>query len=493
MRRTRLIGLIGLAASFVWCGGSGGKAELGILLRMMPAQERFLREEIIPEFEREHDCRVKVSVFEKQWDIDRVLKLERSKRHPEIDLVKTPFEMTRVLVSHGYMEELTNVRDSSEVVKDFERYHQLASGLGFVEGKPYYVPRKLETRILFYRKSMVADAVEKFEGYRSDIEEALEKVNGYGLPSDYVLENEPGQWDLYDVYVVGFVWAHEEYQGVRMGRLAHRGARYGGTALFLVDRAIQLGASPSEVLDISCDASAETFLWEKVLVDGGLYHSGMWQDAWKGAGIYNGIKDGKVFLAYLQQIDCFNVHGWSDDPGMPGYLPDRDDMGLSIVPRAVSLGLDSSGNPRRAGGRSISTGGWWWGIPKTAVEKDLAYEFARFMTSREVQVRESSKFGLIPVRRDVLTTLPNVFDEGWVGDIFLTSVDQIRINGLTTVPLVPEYSQASRLYVDAWYAICLEPGETKEGIPEFGDMKRRLVTEFPQRRQAILGEETEDR
>jgi ABC-type glycerol-3-phosphate transport system substrate-binding protein len=127
------------------------------------------------------------------------------------------------------------------------------------------------------------------------------------------------------------------------------------------------------------------------------------------------------------------------------------------------------------------------------VEKDLAYEFARFMTSREVQVRESSKFGLIPVRRDVLTTLPNVFDEGWVGDIFLTSVDQIRINGLTTVPLVPEYSQASRLYVDAWYAICLEPGETKEGIPEFGDMKRRLVTEFPQRRQAILGEETEDR
>jgi ABC-type glycerol-3-phosphate transport system substrate-binding protein len=198
---------------------------------MMNAQEKFFKEQIIPDFEAQNNCKVSVLTFNNEWDIERLLKLESSKKDPSIALVKTPFELTRVLVSKGYLKDLYSVNDSEQVKQDLAEYHQLASGLGYFDGLPYYLPRKLETRILFYRKSKVADAVSKFEKHLSRISDELKAQNGYGLPAGYSLESDPAQWDFYDLYVVGSIWANEDYNGVKMGRIAHRGARYGGTAL----------------------------------------------------------------------------------------------------------------------------------------------------------------------------------------------------------------------------------------------------------------------
>ena len=129
---------------------------------------------------------------------------------------------------------------------------------------------------------------------------------------------------------------------------------------------------------------------------------------------------------------------------MPSYLPEEGDMGLAIVPQAVSFELDSTGKPLFEGTRSISTGGWWWGIPTTSPNPQLAYAFARFVTSRANQAKECSRFGMIPVRKDILNKLPEVFDQGWVGDIFKTAVTQVQTNGLTTVPLVAAYADEAR-------------------------------------------------
>jgi hypothetical protein len=333
---------------------------------------------------------------------------------------------------------------------------------------------------------MVADAVGKFEKHKARIAAELKQLNGYGLPAGYALESDPAQWDYYDVYVVGSVWANEVYNDVKMGRVAHRGADYSSTALDLVDKALQLGATRDEILDISSDKVAEMMLWEAVLARKGIFNPAMWQDKWKGSDIYNGIKDGKVYLSFLQQIDCFNVHGWQDDPGMPGYLPSADDMGLVVMPQAVSFGLNHEGKPLAEGSRSISTGGWWWGIPKTCPDKDLAYRFIRYMTSKEVQAQECSRFGMIPVRKDILMNLPEVFEQGWVGDMFKISVEQIRINKLTTVPLVKQYSRIEQLYVDAWYKLCIEPDAKKGGKLDYSDMKMKLAGQFLPRLEEIM-------
>ena len=445
---------------------------------MMPAQERFLRDNVVPLFEKANNCKVNIATFDNEWDIPRLLKLETGKPKKEIALVKVPFEMTRVLAWQGLMKPLVEVEDSAMVMQDLAEYHALAAGLGFVDDKLYYLPRKLETRILFYRKSMVADAVSKFEKHKARIDAELKSVNGYGLPVGYALEADPNQWDYYDVYVVGSIWANEEYNGVKVGRVAHRAKEYGGTALDLVDRSLSLGAQPEEILNITSDKVVEMYLWEKTLVAKGLYNPSMWQDKWAGADIYNGIKDGKVFMSFLQQIDCFNVHGWSDDPGMPGYLPQAEDMGLAVMPQAVSLGLDKDGKPLIQGTRSISTGGWWWGIPRTSPDAKLAYKFMRFVTSKDIQSQECSKFGMIPVRKDILNNLPAVFDQGWVGEMFKVSVDQVNLNGLTTVPLVKQYNQVAQLYVQAWYKLCVGYDARKDGKMDFATLKMKLASSF---------------
>ena len=468
-------------------GTKKASQEFTVLIRMMPAQQRYFEQEIVAKFNKEHNCKISVATFTNQWDIERFLKLDAGKKKPEIGLVKTPFEVTRVLVYKGHMQPLTAVLDSVQVMSDLAEYHQLATGLGFVDGVPYYIPRKLETRVLFYRKSMVADAVAKFDKYKKAISDDLKKQNGYGLPKGYALESDANLWDLYDEFVLGYIWAREEYNGVKMPRIAHRGAKYEGTALDLVDRALQLGATHKDILTLG-DKTAQTLLWENVFMRNGLYNPGMWQDPWRGSDLYNGIKDGKVFLTYLQQIDCFNVHGWADDPGMPTYLPDVKDMGLCLVPKAVSFNLTAQGLPAYEGSRKISTGGWWWGIPKTSPNAKLAYEFARFVTTRDNQAKECSKFGMIPVRKDILLNLPEVFDEGWVGDIFKTSVEQVKLNELTTVPLIKEYPDfAKNIMIEAWYKLCVEYDQKKEGKMDEAVMKQRLAREFLPAEKQLLG------
>jgi len=461
--------------------------EITILIRMMPAQERFFRENIVAAFEKQEKCKINVASFNNEWDIERLLKLESSKKRPEIALVKVPFEMTRVLANKGYLACLNDVVDSSVVDQDMAEYNPLASGLGYIDDRPYYIPRKLETRVLFYRKSMVADAIGKFAKHQKRIAAELKKQNGFGLPAEYALENEPEKWDLYDLYVLGSIWANEEYNGAKVGRIASRAARYGGTALGLVDRALQLGATKEDILRLTADHVAEMFVWERVFVRNGLYNSGMWIDNWKGSDIYNAIKDGKAFLAYFQQIDNFIVHGWPDDPAMSSYLPLEDDMGLAVVPTAVSFELDAKGVPLTTGNKAISTGGWWWGIPRTSPDAKLAYKFARFVTSRENQANECAKFGMIPVRKDILGNLPEVFDQGWVGDIFATSIAQIKINELTTVPLVKEYVQVGQNYIDAWYKLCVEYDAQKNGEMDLSTMKMRLASDFLDKQKEILG------
>jgi ABC-type glycerol-3-phosphate transport system substrate-binding protein len=478
---------IALGASILGCGGvKKSGQEFTVLVRMMPAQQRFFEQEIVAKFNKEHHCKISIASFTDQWDIERFLKLDAGKKKPEIGLVKVPFEVTRVLAYKGYMQPITKAVDSAKAMMDLAEYHQLASALGYVDGIPYYIPRKLETRILFYRKSMVADAISKFSNHEKRIAEELKKQNGFGLPAGYVLEKDPNQWDLYDLYVIGSIWANEEYNGTKMPRVAHRGARYEGTALDIVDRALQMGASHKDVLSLG-EGMARTLFWETIFVRNGLFNPGMWQDPWRGANLYNGIKDGKIFLTYLQQIDCFNVHGWPDDPGMPPYLTDINDMGLAAIPKAVSFELDKDGKPVFEGTRAISTGGWWWGIPQSSPNPKLAYEFARFITSKANQALECSKFGMIPVRKDILLNLPEVFPEGWVGDIFKTSVDQVTTNNLTTVPLVKEYPQIAQNLIDAWYGLCVEYDEKKSGAMTIEVMKEKLNKDFLPKQKQILG------
>jgi hypothetical protein len=112
------------------------------------------------------------------------------------------------------------------------------------------------------------------------------------------------------------------------------------------------------------------------------------------------------------------------------------------------------------------------------------------MTTRENQAKECSRFGMVPVRKDILNNLPEVFDQGWVGDIFKKSVEQIKINGLTTVPLIKNYAELSQNTIDAWYTLCVEYKEPESGEKmNFATMKMRLASDYVEKQKQLLGDE----
>jgi len=445
---------------FAGCGsGEKKQKELTLLIRMLPIQEQFFRSSIIAPFEKLNNCKINIVLFDKMWDLETILKLQKEKSDPSIFLVKVPFEMTRVLAGRGYMQPLDSVVPQATLEQDMAEYHPLAYALGVIDGRPYYVPRKLETRLVFFLKSKAKDAVDNWKQYEKALNALLKPQNGYGLPKGYELESDPEQWDSYDLFVMGYYWAHTKYfnTNVFMPRIAHRADRYQGTALGFMDNAIQFGASSDDLLKMDAAPIVDMLTWEAAFVKNGIFNPDMWNGAWQGPDLYQAIQDGKVFLTVFQQIDCFNVHGWEENPEMRGYLKDPTDMGVATMPTAVSFELNNDGTYKKVGDKKITTGGWWWGIPRTSPDKELAYKLARFITNHDNQALECSKFGMVPVRKDILNRIDETFELGWVGEVFKVSVAQLDKNGVSTVPLVPEYSDISKNYIEAWYDLCVNP------------------------------------
>ncbi len=457
---------------------------LVLLIRMMDMQDRWFRQNIIAPFEKKYGVEVTVVSFDKFWDLEVMLRLERDSQRHAIGLVKVPLEMTRPLET--LMVPYDDLMDQEALQTLKAEYDPKAVEVGTIHGKLFYVPRKLETRMMIYLKSKADEAVLGWKRFEAGINTALKEDNGYGLPSDFQLERDPNLWDYYDLFVVSYYWAHTPYHGIKMPRMAHRGKKYGGTAAGLVDRIYQMGGTRKDVLRMSTAAVVDMFVWEAVYRKHGLYNPGMWQDPWSGGGIWNAMKDGKVFLAMMHQIDAFFIHGGTY-PQMQGYLVDPDDMGVAVMPRGESFELDSSGHPYRSGSKKAGTSGWWWGIPRTAPSPQLSVALARWITNHENHLSECKVFGMMPIRKDILADLQKAFPRGWMADVFKVSLRQIRLNGNTTVPLLAEYSDVGKIYLTAWYDIVVSEDYGKGEKVDRNDIRRRLEETYVPKVKAVLG------
>jgi ABC-type glycerol-3-phosphate transport system substrate-binding protein len=452
---------------------------------MMGIQDSWFREQIVKPFETLHDTDITVTSFDRFWDLEVMLALDKKRKKHTIGLVKTPLEMTRTL--KDYMLPLDTIFNEEELKVLKAEYDPVILEKGVIDGTLYYIPRKLETRMMIYVKSKVEEAVKGWTRYKDDIRAALEKDNGYGLPKGYILEDDPNEWDYYDMFVAAFYWSRTPYHGIIMPRMAHRGRKYGGTVVGLLDRIYQMGGTQENIIKISSAPVVEMFLWEAAFKKNGLYHPGMWQDPWSGGGIWNGMKDGKVFLAMMHQIDSFFIHGGTHTQ-MQGYLTDPEDMGVAVMPCGLSFDLDSDGIPRWTGSKRASTAGWWWGIPKTAQNPQLSATLARWITNYENHKKECRTFGMMPVRKDILSNLHDVFPDDWMADVFKVSIRQIALNRGATVPLLADYPEIGKIYLEAWYDIVVGENYGPEGKINRDFIRTRLEKIYVPKMKMISGE-----
>jgi maltose-binding protein MalE len=446
-----------------------------VLVRMMPAQESWFIENIIKEFEQENHCEVIIKRFGIDYELCEILRSElKNKSQRKVSLVKTPLNLTLLLYKEGllksYEDILSDLKFSKSEIESWSRkiedeYHPVAlkmSRISSITGsKIYYLPRKLETRLMIYRKSKVADAVKNWHKFYLQIIDILKRENGYGLPKNYYLEPDVNKWDYYDLFVLGYYWANIEYNGKKTARIAHRSKNYSGTVRGLIDRALQLGALKEDIIDSYrfSDGIVDMLHWEAIFRKYNLYCKEMWEgDGWTGTNLYEGIYKEKVYLSWLHQLDCLLIGG-SEQLGIKGYFPEKGDFGIAIMPKGVSFELTKGGLPKRIGSKEAHTFGWFWGIPKNSPEPVLAYKLAMFITCRESHSEECKNFCILSVRKDVSDALKADLREDWLTEVHKKSLEQCVINGDHFVPRfksLADYQEFLDNYYEAFNQIVLK-------------------------------------
>ncbi|HEY8348134.1 MAG TPA: ABC transporter substrate-binding protein [Symbiobacteriaceae bacterium] len=446
--------------------------EMTVLIRMMDAQDKFFREEILKKFEKEYGVKLNVVVFDKDEDVMAMVKLEKDSGKNTIGLIKTAETVVNPMVNAGYMIPLKDIVGEEQLNKDLAEYSEASVAFGTIDGTVYYIPRKAETNLMLYVKSKVAEAVANWKQYESELNEALKKYNGYGLPKGYTLEEDPNQWDWYDLLVAGYYWANTDYGGIKGGKIAHRTRKYEGTTSEIFTKLLQVGGKPEDMLKGDTQALVDVFAWEGLFQELGVYNERMLKEAWTGGSIYTAFGEGQVFLAFMHQIDAFFIHGGTH-PTMTGYLANPDDMGLAIMPEGVSLELDDNGQPVRRGGHYSNLSGWWWGIPVTSPDPKLSYELARFITNYENHLAESKTFGMMPIRNDVLEQVNSVFDEPWMQEVFNVSRRQIE-TGAWYKPIHANWAQISAEILEMYYDVCINGNYKTDGKIDYDKIRATM-------------------
>jgi ABC-type glycerol-3-phosphate transport system substrate-binding protein len=450
-----------------------------ILIKMLKAQEDYFAREIIAGFDRENHAKTIVVPYENTGDLEA----EMVKHAGKAAVVKIPFEKSKALIRKNLLKPLDSFLTDDEM-KEFRSSYLLTS-LGMYGDKQYLVPRKFETRVMVYCKSKVADAISRWRTYKDAVNADMKKINGFGLPATYVLEDDPNKWNFFDVYVVGWIWAHTPYDGKTVPRIGHRGKRYSGTSLRIIDRVFQCGGDSTQVLTMNGDAVSDAFMWEAVYASS-VYNKKMWEEAWSGTEIWKGFKSGDVFLAFMTQVDCFFIHGTGTD-GLEGYLNNPDDMGVATMPAGCSVQLDENGTVIRDGKKSVTTGGWWWGIPATTPDPRLSWTMVKYITGTKSQIQDCSRFGMIPVRKDILADMSMMFGGGWITDIYETSFRQLMQNKYAVLPGDAHLEEIGNVYLDAWYDIVVHKNWAASGdIPQWQYVRQLLATTYVPRVASIL-------
>ncbi len=439
--------LITLITLFIGCASIKLSNDLHIKVKMLDQQELFISSEVLPKF---HDSTISAVHLSNYSDIDS---LENIIANNHYEVIKVPFEKGWSLVRKNLIKPLHSFL-TKEQIHEFNNTY-IYNYLGRKRNVQYFIPRKYETRILVYRKSQFTRIFNIFEKHREQINLELTRLNKIGLPNDYKLEEYPERWDFYDIFVIGWLWKNiPGKDGLKIGRIGHRSSNYSGTAHRIVDRIYQLSGNEKEILSMQGDAVIDAFYWEAIYAASGIYNDDMMEGNWEGMDIWRSFRDEKTYMSFLTQTDCFFLHGTKSEK-MKGYISNPDDLAFASMPKGVSFSLDKNGNYILTGTNSITTSGWWWAIPVNAEKFKSAYSLTQHLTSRDIQIKECSNYGMIPVRKDIYDSIKVIFKEPWIRDVYQTSYKQLLLNKQTLIPDHNKYNDLIQIYLDAWKDIII--------------------------------------
>ncbi len=421
---------------------------LHVMLRMMTEQEDWIRKEALIPFGEAHGFEVPISRYRSVQDVEDDLRAD-----PTVSLVKVEESMLRPLVESDLIVPIdVYLKDrgrDAELEALLASFQPLALDLAMVPDhvalRLYGLPRKLETSILLYRKSRVAEVVAHWTALRGPLEEALVGLTGHGLPRDYRLEDDPAEWDSYDLLVAGYYWSRTGENGQAAPRLLNRSYLYIGTFNTLYDRLSALSVD-SRVTLAPTESMIDLFEWEALFRELELYRDRMFDkdEVITGRAVEDAMAAGDIYLTRMHSLGIDLLY-----EAAPEEI--RRDLSVSVLPLGVSLDLNSEGTPARIGSRRGTVGAWFWALPKRAPYPEEGYQLGRHLTSRDLAERESNVFLIQPARNDVPPP------SGPLAAIVLPVLEaQMKLDGGHRYPAPASRAESDRMVnalVGAWWRI----------------------------------------
>lgn len=256
------------------------------------------------------------------------------------DVMRTEVAWVADFANLGYLAPL----DDTPAVDDKDDFLETAWGSTQFDGKTFAVPQVTDTLALFYNKRLLkeagVDVPESIEDIKKDAKKIKDKTGATAL---YLRGDDP-YWFLPYLY---------------------------GEDGDMLD-------AEAEKVTIDEAPGVKAFAEMKSLVDSGAAITDL-NDGWD-----NGQ------AAFKNGDAAMQVNGpWAIEDSLAGKeFKDKKNLGIAAVP----AGSKAQGSPQ---------GGWNLSVYAGSENLDASYEFAKYMSSAEVQQRTTEELSLLPTRASV--------------------------------------------------------------------------------------------
>lgn len=256
------------------------------------------------------------------------------------DVMRTEVAWVADFANLGYLAPL----DDTPAVDDKDDFLETAWGSTQFDGKTYAVPQVTDTLALFYNKRILKEAGVDVPESVADIKKDAKKIKDETGATALYLRGDDPYWFLPYLY---------------------------GEDGDMLD-------ADAEKVTIDEAPGVKAFEEMKGLVDSGAAITDL-SDGWD-----NGQAAFKSGDAAMQ------INGpWAIEDSLAGKeFKDKDNLGVAAVP----AGDKAQGSPQ---------GGWNLSVYAGSENLDASYEFAKYMSSAEVQTRTTEELSLLPTRTSV--------------------------------------------------------------------------------------------
>jgi len=421
-----------------------------VVMQMDEVQAAWFQSNILDDFNTETNSNLQVLRVSDEEQLQA--SIHDAAAGKDVVLVALPETQLARAVESKLVRPFTDVVSSEQIATDFADLGSSILAPGMFANTQYFLPRMTVVDVAAYRVSKVRDAISHWSVLRPQIDAALAKINGRGLPAGYELGLTPAAWTSYDLFVLAYYWSHRSYSGEpARPRVAHRTGDEIDGQRDIVSAIYRLGANDITIANPENRAAIDMFEWEALYRDEGAYPPEMFaEDPFDDEAVIEQLKSGELFFAPIDTMEAFRLHGGAHEAAA-ALVDDPADLEFTSMPRGATLALDGKGHPLRQRPSFSFHEDWVWALPTSTHATTVGYQLVKFLWRPEIHTRECEALGMLPLHPKVVAERVSRFRLDWISHVFEAGLEQARYGERTPPELVAK--GVGSVYAQLWIKI----------------------------------------